>query len=172
MDRLTQEQRHKNMAAIRAKDTKPELLVRNFLWSRGFRYRLNHPRLPGKPDIVLRRYRTCIFINGCFWHGHEGCKYFVMPKSNIDFWQGKIKRNRERDTETQKRLASMGWHCITIWECQLKPKIRDATLASLEYTLSHIYLQDHKVKHYEVLEEEMTMAAEAIAEYQSQLITK
>ena len=81
-DRMTIEQRHNNMAAIKGKDTKPEILVRKFLWAREFRYRLNHPRLPGKPDIVLRKYRTCILVNGCFWHGHEGCKYYVMPKSN------------------------------------------------------------------------------------------
>ena len=165
-DRLTTEQRHRNMAAIRAKDTKPELLVRKFLWSRGFRYRLNHPRLLGKPDIVLRRYRTCIFVNGCFWHGHEGCKYFIMPKRRTEFWQTKINRNKERDTETQRKLASMGWHCITMWECQLKPKVRQATLESLEYTLSHIFLQDHKVKKYKVPEEEISIAAEPEHKYQ------
>ena len=108
-DRLTIQQRHNNMAAIRGKDTKPEILVRKFLWSHGFRYRLNHPRLPGKPDIVLRKYRTCIFVNGCFWHGHEGCKYYVVPKSNTKFWQDKIHRNQERDHEVLHRLAEMGW---------------------------------------------------------------
>ena len=141
-DCLTKEQRHKNMAAIHAKDTKPELLVRKFLWSRGFRYRLNHPRLPGKPDIVLRKYRTAIFVNGCFWHGHEGCRYFVMPKSNVEFWQTKIARNQMRDKQVQQQLALMGWHCITIWECQLKKNKREATLRSLDYTLNHVYLKD------------------------------
>ena len=158
-DRMTIEQRHNNMAAIRGKDTKSEILVRKFLWARGFRYRLNHPRLPGKPDIVLRKYRTCILVNGCFWHGHEGCKYFVLPKSRTEFWQAKIERNRERDLTEQRKLAEMGWHCITVWECQLKPKVREKTLQSLEYTLYHIYLEDHKVKRYEMLEESM-MAAE------------
>ena len=109
MDRLTQEQRHRNMAAIRGKDTKPEILVRKFLFSRGFRYRLNHPRLPGHPDLVLRKYRTVIFVNGCFWHGHENCKYFRLPKTNIDFWQKKIERNKERDKKEQCQLAAMGW---------------------------------------------------------------
>lgn len=146
MDILNKEQRHRNMVAIRSKNTKPEILVRNFLFSRGFRYRLNHPRLPGKPDIVLRKYKTCIFINGCFWHGHDACKYFVMPKTRTEFWQAKIERNKERDSEIQRQLASIGWHCITIWECQLKPKVREATLESLSYTLSLIYLNDHKVK--------------------------
>ena len=103
MDKLSAEQRHKNMAAIHSKDTKPEMIVRKGLWSRGFRYRLNSPRLPGHPDLVLRKYRTCVFVNGCFWHGHEGC--CKIPNTNREFWVAKIKRNQERDIETQKRLA-------------------------------------------------------------------
>jgi DNA mismatch endonuclease (patch repair protein) len=93
-DRLTSSQRHRNMSAVKGKDTKPEKLVRKYLWSRGFRYRLNSPRLPGHPDLVLRKYRTCIFVNGCFWHGHEGCKSFTIPKTNTDFWEKKIRRNQ------------------------------------------------------------------------------
>ena len=143
---MTPEQRHKNMAAIRASSTKPEMIVRKYLWGHGFRYRLNHKRLPGKPDIVLRKYRTCIFVNGCFWHKHEGCKYFVIPKTRTEFWLNKVNRNQERDIEVKKKLASMGWHSITIWECELKPNKKDATLQSLVYTLSKIFLQDHKVK--------------------------
>lgn len=108
------------MAAVRSKDTKPEMVVRKYLWSRGFRYRVNNPRLPGHPDIVLRKYRTCIFVNGCFWHGHEGCKYYRVPKTNTEFWERKISRNKERDREEQKQLARMRWHCITVWECELK----------------------------------------------------
>lgn len=108
MDILNKEQRHRNMVAIRSMNTKPEIVVRKFLFSRGFCYRLNHPRLPGKPDIVLRKYKTCIFINGCFWHGHDGCKYFVMPKTRTEFWRAKIERNKERDYEIQRQLASMG----------------------------------------------------------------
>ena len=147
------------MAAIRGKDTKPELLVRRGLWKRGFRYRLNHKRLPGHPDIVLRKYRTCIFVNGCFWHGHnvavaqvnstvlvgdsECCK---MPKSNREFWVAKILRNKERDKAEQRKLAEMGWHCITVWECELKPSKREETLDSLAFTLNHIWLQDHSLK--------------------------
>ena len=170
MDKLSKEQRHKNMAAIHSKNTKPEILVRKFLFSRGFRYRLNHPRLPGKPDIVLRKYKTCIFINGCFWHGHDGCKYFIMPKTRTEFWQAKIERNKERDSEIQRQLASMGWHCITIWECQLKTKIREATLESLSYTLALIFLQDHKVKRYELSEEPSSEAAEPLATYKGNSI--
>ena len=177
MDKLSVEQRHKNMAAIRGKDTKPEMIVRWDLWRRGFRYRLNSPKLPGHPDLVLRKYRTCIFVNGCFWHGHhvtlnmknetlnidnsECCK---IPQTNREFWVAKIRRNQERDIEEQKRLAEMGWHCITIWECELKPSKREATLKSLVYTLNKIWLEDHQVvsKPYPEIEEEegMLKAAE------------
>lgn len=163
-DRLTKEQRHHCMASIHGKDTKPELLVRKFLFGRGFRYRLNSPRLPGHPDIVLRKYRSVIFVNGCFWHGHEHCKYFALPKSNVAFWKTKIERNRNRDIEEQRKLASMGWHCITVWECQLKPDAREQTLLSLEYTLNHIFFEDHKSRPYELPEEETMAVAEPPAE--------
>ena len=158
---MTSPERSYNMSRIRAKNTKPEVLVRKYLWSHGFRYRLNHPRLPGKPDIVMRMYRTCIFINGCFWHGHEGCKYYTIPKTNTDFWVNKVKRNKERDVEVQHQLAKMGWHCITIWECELKADKRESTLESLVYTLNKIFLQDHNNKKYEIPEEEeMQMVAD------------
>ena len=158
----TSPQRHANMAAIHGKDTKPEMVVRRYLWGHGFRYRLNHPRLPGKPDIVMRKYRTCIFVNGCFWHGHEGCRYYTIPKTNTEFWVNKVKRNKERDVKVQHELAAMGWHCITIWECELKPKVREKTLESLAYTLNKIFLQDRTVKRYEILEEEPMIAAEDV----------
>ena len=177
MDKLSPEQRHKNMAAIRGKNTKPEMIVRKGLWRMGFRYRLNHKRLPGHPDLVLRKYRTCVFVNGCFWHGHgvamplveseekivnsECCK---IPMSNRAFWVAKIRRNQERDAEEQRRLAEMGWHCITVWECELKPSKREATLKSLAFTLNKIWLEDHaaKGKPYPRLKEEdgMLKAAE------------
>ena len=171
MDHLTPQQRHKNMAAIRNKNTKPEMIVRKGLWKRGFRYRLNHKRLPGHPDLVLRKYRTCIFINGCFWHGHnvtitnkqetitvESSVCCKIPNTNRDFWLAKIRRNKERDKEEQRKLAEMGWHCITVWECELKPKQREQTLDSIAFTLNHIYLQDHSSpKPYEPMEEEMGM---------------
>ena len=108
MDRLTKEQRHRCMSAIRGKNTKPEIVVRKFLFGRGFRYRLNHPRLPGHPDIVLRKYRTVIFVNGCFWHGHDNCKYYRLPKTNVDFWRKKVERNKKRDVEEQRQLVTMG----------------------------------------------------------------
>ena len=169
MDKLSPEQRHKNMAAIRGKDTKPEIIVRKGLWRIGFRYRLNHKRLPGHPDLVLKKYRTCIFVNGCFWHGHnvditifENSDCCKIPKTNREFWIEKIRRNKARDIEEQKRLAEMGWHCITVWECELKPSKREATLKSLAYTLNKIWLDDHAVigKPYELPEEEMLKAAE------------
>lgn len=169
-DKLTPEQRHHNMAAIRAKDTKPEILVRKYLWSHGFRYRLNHPRLPGKPDIVLRKYRTCVFVNGCFWHGHElqydnnnlpqSSECCKIPRSNTEFWVKKILRNKERDKEVQQKLLSMGWHSIILWECQLKPAMREKTLSSLAFTLNHIFLEHHKVKRYELPDEPLAMVAE------------
>jgi len=148
------------MAAIHGKDTKPELLVRRYLWGNGFRYRLNYPRLPGKPDIVLRRYRTCIFINGCFWHGHEGCPYYKVPKTNTTFWQDKVTRNKARDLKVQHELAAMGWHSITIWECELRPHQRQQTLQSLAYTLNKIFLQDRTIHHYEIPDEPSLVAAE------------
>ena len=160
MDTLSAEQRHNNMAAIKGKGTKPEMIVRKFLWSRGFRYRVNNARLPGHPDIVLRKYRTCIFVNGCFWHGHKNCRYYITPKTNTDFWIRKITRNIERDRQEQLQLARMGWHCITVWECELKREKRDETLESLAYTLNHIYLKDRS-QVYQVPEENgMYIAAE------------
>ena len=179
MDKLNAQQRHANMAAIRSKDTKPEMIVRRGLWKRGFRYRLNHKRLPGHPDLVLRKYRTCIFVNGCFWHGHyiqftmhnsqciiESTECCKIPKTNREFWVAKIRRNKERDKEEQKKLAAMGWHCITVWECELKPAKREETLDSIAFTLNHIWLQDHGAKTipYPKLDEEdiqMPLAAEA-----------
>ena len=213
-DRLSPQQRHANMAAIHGKDTKPEMVVRRWLWGHGYRYRLNHPRLPGKPDIVMRKYRTCIFVNGCFWHGHhvqlqtaqidngklkiqnsECCKIDLgnqrrapasqtnsissddaccisvqnskcckIPKTNREFWVAKIRRNQERDLKVQRELAAMGWHSITIWECELKPKVREKTLESLAYTLNKIFLQDHSIRHYEIPEEVPMMAAEETPE--------
>ena len=165
MDKLSSQQRHKNMAAIHSKDTKPEMIVRRGLWSRGFRYRLNHKRLPGHPDLVLRKYRTCIFVNGCFWHAHlvdfppnDSLEFNVesleniknspcckIPKTNREFWVAKIRRNKERDKAEQKKLAAMGWHCITVWECELKPAKREETLESIAFTLNHIYLQDRRL---------------------------
>ena len=108
------------MSQIKGKNTKPEELVRKYLFSQGFGYRKNDKRLPGSPDIVLPKYKTVIFINGCFWHGHRDCKYFVWPKSNEEFWRNKIYSNIERDIRKTKQLTGLGWKVIIVWECELK----------------------------------------------------
>lgn len=109
-----------NMSRIKGKNTKPEMTVRNFLFSEGFRYRLHDKKLAGKPDIVLPKYKTVVFVNGCFWHGHEGCRYFVIPKTRTDFWLTKICRNIENDQKAIQTLENEGWQIINVWECELK----------------------------------------------------
>lgn len=109
-----------NMSRIRSKDTKPELLVRKFLFANGFRYRLHDKKLPGKPDIVLPKYKTVIFVNGCFWHGHKNCKYFVIPKTRTEWWITKIKINSSNDLRNIKAIRKEGWKVINLWECQTK----------------------------------------------------
>lgn len=120
-----------NMSKIRSKNTKPEEMVRKYLFAQGFRYRKNDKRLPGKPDIVLPKYKTVVFVNGCFWHMHEGCKYFVWPRNNREFWKNKIEGNAERDKRKKTELELQGWNVITIWECQLKTGVRQETFARL-----------------------------------------
>ena len=127
----TPEQRSYNMSRIRNKNTKPEELVRKYLFSKGFRYRKNDSRLPGKPDIVLPKYKTVIFVNGCFWHGHEDYRYFVWPQNNADFWKNKISGNIQRDRQNRQVLADQGWHIIDIWECELKKNKVNETLSKL-----------------------------------------
>ncbi|EOR93028.1 Very-short-patch mismatch repair endonuclease (G-T specific) [Arcticibacter svalbardensis MN12-7] len=125
-----------NMSKIHSKDTKPELLVRRFLHSNGFRYRLHVKDLPGKPDIVLPKYNSIVFIHGCFWHGHEGCKYYVVPKTRTEWWINKINRNKEIDNSSKQLLNDKGWNVIEIWECSLKRSKIDLTLANLRSLLS------------------------------------
>ncbi len=162
------------MASVHSKGTKPEMIVRKWLWNRGFRYRVNHKRLPGHPDLVLRKYRTCIFVNGCFWHGHhveigkmESTACCRLPNSNQDYWLAKIRRNKERDKKEQRCLADMGWHCITVWECELTPKRKEQTLESLAFTLNHIWLKDHEIKDipYQPMEEENSQMLRAAETY-------
>ena len=128
-----------NMSQIRSKNTKPELVVRKFLFTHGFRYRIHVNYLPGKPDIVLPKFKTVIFIHGCFWHGHEGCKYFVIPKTRTEWWQNKIKNNQLKDGENSQRLTENGWWIITIFECSLKKDKRLQTLNSLLINLNTFY---------------------------------
>ncbi len=119
------------MSRIRGKDTKPEVTVRNYLFSKGLRYRKNDKRYPGSPDIVLPKYRTVVFVNGCFWHMHYGNGCFSMPKNRLEFWAAKLNRNRERDQENLEALKSLGWRVIVVWECELKPKLRENRLEEL-----------------------------------------
>jgi DNA mismatch endonuclease (patch repair protein) len=130
-DILSEEQRHRCMSRIKNKNTKPEILVRKFLFSKGFRFRLNKKDMPGKPDIVLPKYKTAIFINGCYWHGHENCKFSKLPETNREFWMNKINGNIKHDNIVREQLSTLGWNVITIWQCELKPKTKDNTLASL-----------------------------------------
>jgi DNA mismatch endonuclease (patch repair protein) len=124
-----------NMSRIRSKDTKPEILVRKFLFANGFRYRLHDKKLPGKPDIVLPKYKTVIFIQGCFWHGHERCKYYVVPKTKTDWWLNKINVNKANDLKAFTSLKEKGWNVIEIWECDLKPLQLTTTMQNLIQTI-------------------------------------
>ena len=130
-DNHTKEIRSMNMSHIRSTNSKPEEIVRKYLFSKGFRYRKNVRALPGCPDIVLPKYRTVIFVNGCFWHKHD-CPRFVWPSSNQEYWQPKILRNVERDQINRQELQTLGWKVITVWECELKKKVRDTRLAEVE----------------------------------------
>ncbi len=146
MDIWDKKKRSTVMAKIKSKDTKPELLVRRHLYHRGYRYRKNVRGLPGTPDIVLRKYGVAIFVHGCFWHGHETDGH--IPRTRSAFWEQKIKRNQQRDKRSKEALKGMGWDVITIWECQLKPNIREQTLREVEYWINHAYLKRLKPKAY------------------------
>lgn len=179
-DIMTPIQRHRCMSHIRSRNTKPEIKVRQWLWRHGYRYRLCVKGVPGKPDIVMRKYRTAIFVNGCFWHGHgvqftmhnsqftiENSECCRIPQSNTDFWIQKIQRNQERDQENYRILQENGWQVIVIWECQLRPKQLEQTMLRVEVQLHDYYLAtfNPKDKSYIRVEEELPMAAEDMAEY-------
>ena len=127
-DNHTPEQRHRNMAAVHSASTKPEVRLRHALWRQGFRYRVNCKHLPGRPDIVLPKYRTVVFMHGCFWHGHKDCKHYTVPETHKEFWVAKIARNQERDQEVWRKLEAKGWGVIIVWECQLKKTNLDETI--------------------------------------------
>lgn len=131
MDNHSKEVRSYNMSKIRSTGTKPEEIVRKYLFSKGLRYRKNVKTLPGKPDIVFPKYKTVVFVNGCFWHGHQNCRYFVMPKSNTEYWENKINNNIARDKIIYERLSKLGWNVLIVWECELKKDKRDNTLECL-----------------------------------------
>ena len=149
------------MAAVKGKDTKPEMIVRKYLFSRGLRFRIQVRKLSGTPDIVLPKYKTVIFVNGCFWHGHEGCKYFRLPKSNVEFWSEKIEGNIERDRESMQALFDLGWKVIRVWECELRNK------ANREETLDGIYnsITSYGGSGYSFENTDVPMAAEPEADY-------
>lgn len=132
-DKMTPEQRHRCMAAIKGRDTSPEIKVRKYLFSRGLRFRIQVKKLPGRPDIVFPKYRTVVFVNGCFWHGHEGCRYFRLPKSNVEFWERKISHNKARDISNTAVLNLMGWRVIRVWECEIR------TIAQCNHRLASLY---------------------------------
>lgn len=168
-DIWSKEKRSECMSKIRSKDTKPELTLGKAFFARGFRYRVNDTKLPGKPDIVLPKYKTVIFVHGCFWHGHEGCKYAYTPKTNTKFWVEKITSNAERDKVNLQKLTALGWNVLTVWECEIRhthkhdispliDKIEAALLAQVSKKMS--------VKFYEERENEILLVAEEVVEYQ------
>ena len=140
---MTPEQRFKCMSHNRAQNTGPELKLRHALWQKGFRYRVNDKRLPGSPDIVLPKYRTVIFVHGCFWHGHKDCKNATTPKSNTEFWKTKITRNQQRDQEVWRQLEAKGWSVIIVWECQLKKAVLEETIQRVD---AEIHLNGQKLQ--------------------------
>ena len=142
-DFLTPEQRHRCMSKVHSTATKPEMLVRRWLWRHGYRYRLNVKSVPGKPDIVMRKYRTAIFVNGCFWHGHEGCPRHVIPASNVDFWKAKIVRNQARDKLNYEALNKAGWQVIVVWECNLTKDKLENTMQSVAVALNRNLLNKY-----------------------------
>ena len=151
------------MAAIRGKNTKPEMIVRKFLFSRGLRYRVNDCRLPGSPDIVLKKYKTAVFIDGCFWHGHEGCKYYRLPKTNIDFWRNKIAMNIARDHANGVDLRHAGWKVIRVWECDIRTKAKQE--AALESLYQEIVGIEHESDSYEYSPDTTLIAADSEYHY-------
>lgn len=166
MDIWNKQKRSAVMSKIKGKDTKPEWIIRRYLYSRGYRYRKNVKGLPGTPDIVLRKYGIVIFVHGCFWHGHKLDGH--IPHSNSDFWRKKIERNQKRDEQNKETLKKMGWKVMIIWECQLKPAIRSNTLLEMEYHINHSYLQQLSLKisrPYNIMENTPSIAAEGEVEY-------
>jgi DNA mismatch endonuclease (patch repair protein) len=130
-DTVSKKRRSEIMRAVKGSNTKPELIVRRYLSSQGFKYRLNDKKLPGKPDVKIVKYKCVIFINGCFWHGHKNCRIYVMPKTNKAFWYTKIENNKKRDIKNYRRLRKLGWRVIVLWECQLKAKKQEMSLQKL-----------------------------------------
>lgn len=169
MDIWDKQKRSEVMSKIRSKNTKPEITLRKALFAKGYRYRINYKKLPGKPDIVLRKYRTVIFINGCFWHGHDNCNISHIPKTNSAFWKDKIERNKERDSINNSKIKDLGWNIIVVWECELTNK------ANLKKTLKEVdeklkvnapfQQKDMMVTIYDYIRDEVQIVAEDIVPY-------
>jgi DNA mismatch endonuclease (patch repair protein) len=168
-DIWSKEKRSECMSKIRSKDTKPELTLRKALFAKGFRYRVNDTKLPGKPDIVLPKYKTVIFVHGCFWHGHEGCKYAYTPKTNTKFWVDKITSNAERDKVNLQKLTALGWNVLTVWECEIRHTYKHDITPLVDRVEAALLAEVPKkmtVKFYEEHENEILMVAEEVVEYQ------
>jgi DNA mismatch endonuclease (patch repair protein) len=144
MDKISKEKRSRNMSAIKAKDTTPELFVRRFLHGYGYRYSLYKNNLPGKPDLYLRKYKAVVFIHGCFWHQHLNCRYAAVPKSNIDFWHPKLRKNVERDKQNLKTLKKMGYCVFTLWECEIRAAQKGSPGKALKRLISWLAKQNAK----------------------------
>lgn len=169
MDIWDKEKRSEVMSKIRSKDTKPELMLRKALFEKGYRYRLHYKKLPGSPDIVLPKYRTAVFVHGCFWHGHENCKLSHLPKSNRQFWKQKIKRNRYRDRLNEYEIALLGWKIVTIWECEISKKKLPDVIDRLACVFHEQWSEPPplQVKVYEEIGDNITMVAEDIMSYKN-----
>lgn len=134
-DTVSKQKRSEIMSHVTGKETKPEILVRKYLFARGLRYRKNVKQLPGTPDIVFPKYKTAVFVNGCFWHGHKGCKYSHLPSTNLEYWEKKIADNLERDERKTRKLEKLGYRVLIVWQCQLKPNIKIETLETLYHNI-------------------------------------
>ena len=139
-DTVSKQKRSEIMSHVTGKETKPEIMVRKYLFARGLRYRKNVKQLPGTPDIVFPKYKTAVFVNGCFWHGHKGCKYSHLPSTNLEYWEKKIADNLERDERKTRKLEKLGYRVLIVWQCQLKPNIKIETLETLYHNLSLIHI--------------------------------
>jgi DNA mismatch endonuclease (patch repair protein) len=160
------EKRSEVMSKIRSKNTKPEMIIRKALFAKGFRYRIHYKKLPGMPDIVFPKYKTALFVHGCFWHGHEDCKVFSLPKTNTEFWEKKIRRNRQRDCDVKIQLGNLGWQVLTVWECETAKKSLEATLQRIEESLTR-HTNTAKIRLYDYVGGEVMKVAEEIVSYDS-----
>lgn len=165
MDIWDKKKRSEVMSKIRSKNTKPEILLRKALFAKGYRYRINDKRLPGKPDIVLPKYKTVIFVHGCFWHGHENCKIAHIPKSNIEYWSNKIAKNKKRDIENYAKIQALDWNIITVWECDLLKRDIGDILDEISRELQFRRYKISKVTVYEEIEQAIIKVAEDVLIY-------